>query len=52
VIEAVAATPYRDWIVRHVVSKAGLKETAPDMPLADATPFARGHTGPWPTGRR
>jgi len=52
VIEAVTGAPYREWIARHVVGRAGLKETLPDMPIADGTPFARGHTGHWLSGQR
>jgi CubicO group peptidase (beta-lactamase class C family) len=52
VIEAVAGMPYPDWIMRHVVVPAGLKETRPEMPLPDGVPFARGHTGHWPSGQR
>jgi CubicO group peptidase (beta-lactamase class C family) len=52
VIAAVAAEPYRIWIKREIIDAAGLKETLPDMPLPRGTPFARGHTGIVPLGRR
>src|SRR5919106_1805924 len=45
VIEAIAGEPYASWIRREIVDAVGLGETEPDMPLADGTPFARGHTG-------
>jgi CubicO group peptidase (beta-lactamase class C family) len=52
VIEAITGEPYRDWIAREIVAAAGLRETAPDMPLAKGTPFARGHTPRLPLDRR
>jgi CubicO group peptidase (beta-lactamase class C family) len=52
VIEAVAGVPYPDWITRNVIARSGLKETTSDMPLPESAPFARGHTGHWPSGRR
>ena len=52
VIEAVTGTPYADWITQNVIAPAGLKETTPDTPLPEGTPFARGHTAHWPSGRR
>jgi CubicO group peptidase (beta-lactamase class C family) len=57
-IEAITGEPYRDWIAREIVDACGLRETAPDMPLAKpvpstkAVPFARGHTPRRPLGRR
>jgi CubicO group peptidase (beta-lactamase class C family) len=51
-IEAIAGEPYGAWIRRAIVGAAGLKETEPDMPLADGVPFARGHTGRLVLGRR
>jgi CubicO group peptidase (beta-lactamase class C family) len=52
VIEAITAEPYRVWIEREIVDPAGLRETRPDMPLAKAIPFARGHTPRLPLDRR
>jgi CubicO group peptidase (beta-lactamase class C family) len=52
VIEAVAGIPYRSWIRREIIEAAGLDETEPDMPLADAVPVAHGHSGKLPVGRR
>ncbi len=52
VIEAVTGEPYAGWIQREIVAAAGLEETRPDMPLAEGTPFARGHTGKLLLGRR
>jgi CubicO group peptidase (beta-lactamase class C family) len=51
-IEAVTGEPYRSWIKREIVDAAGLKETEPDMPILEGTPFARGHTGELPLGKR
>jgi CubicO group peptidase (beta-lactamase class C family) len=50
-IEAVTGEPYAAWIAREVVGSFGLAETTPDMP-PPGVPFARGHTGRWPLGRR
>lgn len=52
VIEAITGTPYRDWITQTVLEPARLTETAPDMPLAPGTPFARGHSGKALLGHR
>ena len=52
VIEAISGEAWRPWIKRQIVDAAGLEETEPDMPLADGTPFARGHTGRLVLGRR
>jgi CubicO group peptidase (beta-lactamase class C family) len=52
VIEAITAEPYRDWVQREIVDAAGLRETEPDMPIAKAIRFARGHTPRLPLGRR
>ena len=51
-IEAITGQAYAAWIRREIVEAAGLKETQPDMPLADGVPFARGHTGKLVLGRR
>jgi CubicO group peptidase (beta-lactamase class C family) len=52
IIEEITGERYRDWIVRTVVEPAGLKETAPDVPVRRGTPFARGHSGRMLLGRR
>jgi CubicO group peptidase (beta-lactamase class C family) len=52
VIEGIAGESYASWIRREIVKAVGLEETEPDMPLADGTPFARGHTGRLVLGRR
>jgi D-alanyl-D-alanine carboxypeptidase len=52
VIEAITGEAYAAWIKREIVDAAGLEETAPDVPLADGVPFARGHTGRLVPGRR
>jgi CubicO group peptidase (beta-lactamase class C family) len=52
VIEAITSEPYTAWIRRDVVTRFGLTETEPDMPLPPDTPFARGHTGKTLLGHR
>ena len=52
VIEKITGEPYNSWIKREIVEAAGLEETEPDMPLPAGAPFARGHTGKLPLGRR
>jgi CubicO group peptidase (beta-lactamase class C family) len=52
VVEAVTGERYAEWIAREIVAVAGLRETTPDMPAAKNIPFARGHTGKLPAGRR
>jgi CubicO group peptidase (beta-lactamase class C family) len=52
IIEAVTGETYASWIKREIVDSAGLKETAPDMPIAEGTPFARGHTDKVLVGKR
>jgi CubicO group peptidase (beta-lactamase class C family) len=52
IIKAITGQPYATWIKREIVDAAGLKETAPDMPLPRGAPFARGHTGRILLGRR
>ncbi len=52
VIEAVTGEAYASWIKREIMDPAGLKETAPDMPIAEGTPFARGHTDKVLLGKR
>ncbi len=51
-IAAVTGDAFGAWIVREVVDKAGLAETAPDLPALNAEPMAAGHTGKLPLGRR
>lgn len=52
VIEAVTGEPYRAWIKREIIDAAGLDETFADVPVPTGTPFARGHSGKQPLGRR
>ena len=52
VIEAVTGTPYRSWIKRAIIDPAGLRETAPDMPVDPELPVAHGHSPKLPLGRR
>ena len=52
VLEGIARERFRDWIGREIIAAARLRETTPDMPLGGRVPFARGHTGILPTGRR
>jgi D-alanyl-D-alanine carboxypeptidase len=52
VVEAVTGMPYRRWIKEAIIDAAGLEETEPDMPVADAVPVARGHSAKLPLGRR
>jgi len=52
VIESVTGRPYRDWIRRTVVARAGLGETEPDVPVPDGAPMVSGHSGKLPLGRR
>src|SRR5690349_15062614 len=52
-IEEITGTTYTDWMARHVIDAAGLKETAPDMPqLPKSAPMASGHTTEFPFGQR
>jgi len=51
-IEAVTAERYVDWIAREIVAASGLEETTPDAPIARGTPFAHGHSGKLPLGKR
>jgi CubicO group peptidase (beta-lactamase class C family) len=52
VIEAVSGEAYTSWIKREIIDAAGLRETTPDMPVAEGTPFANGHTDDLLLGRR
>jgi CubicO group peptidase (beta-lactamase class C family) len=51
-IEAITGEPYPVWIKREIIDAAGLRETMPDAPIAKNMPFARGHSGRLPVGRR
>ena len=51
VLEAVTGEEFAPWLRREVLDRAGLHETAPDMPAANAEPLATGHTGKLPVGR-
>ncbi|HAP76374.1 MAG TPA: serine hydrolase [Acidimicrobiaceae bacterium] len=44
VIEQVSGTPYRDYIVRHVIEPLGLTNTGPDLDEARRADYAGGHT--------
>jgi len=52
VIEAVTGMPYRSWIKQAIIEPAGVRETAPDMPVPMSEPVARGHSSKLPLGRR
>jgi CubicO group peptidase (beta-lactamase class C family) len=52
VIEAITGEAYRVWIEREIIDAVSLRETAPGMPPAKRTPFARGHSLRLPAGRR
>lgn len=52
VIEAVTSEPYATWMQREIVAACGLRETAPDMPIARGAKLATGHSGKLPLGRR
>ena len=52
-IEEVTGTDYAEWITRHVIQPAGLKDTVPDMPLVPKTAkVAMGHSMEFPFGQR
>jgi CubicO group peptidase (beta-lactamase class C family) len=51
-MESITGERYAEWIAREIVAASGLEETAPDVPLDPAAPFARGHGGKLPLGRR
>jgi len=51
IIEAVTSEPYTAWIMREIVARAGLTETAADIGLATGT-LASGHSTRLPLGRR
>ncbi len=52
VIEAVTGEPYADWVTREIIRPAKLLESQTDAPIARNVPFARGHSGRLPLGRR
>jgi D-alanyl-D-alanine carboxypeptidase len=52
VIAAIAGEAYTSWISRTIIAAAGLEETAPDIETPLRPPFARGHSGRLPLGRR
>ncbi len=52
VIQAVTGEPYVEWIKRKIMAPAKLSESQPDAPLDHNVPFARGHSGTQPLGRR
>ena len=51
VIQAVTGEAFAPWLQRELLDRAGLRETAPDMPADNAEPLAKGHTGKLPVGR-
>lgn len=51
-IAAVTGEPYVDWVAREIVAASKLTATTPDAPIAQGTPFARGHSSKLPLGRR
>jgi len=51
IIEAITGEPYTAWIMREIVARAGLTETAADIGLATGT-LASGHSTRLPLGRR
>ncbi len=52
VIEAVTGEAYGDWVAREIMAPAKLLAIQPDAPIARGVPFARGHSGRLPLGRR
>jgi CubicO group peptidase (beta-lactamase class C family) len=51
VIEAITGEPYKTWVAREIVARAGLEETVPDVPLT-AGRLAHGHSTRALLGRR
>ncbi|MEJ5991618.1 serine hydrolase domain-containing protein [Ramlibacter sp. PS3R-8] len=52
-MEQITGSDYADWITRHVIRAAGLRETVPDMPLLPKrAPMAAGHSTKFPFGQR
>ena len=52
VIEAITGEPYSAWIKREIIDAANLRETEPNIPLANGIRFARGHSRRLPADRR
>ncbi len=52
VIAAVTGEDYNSWIAREVVKKAGLENTAPDVPVGPKVKTSRGHSSKWALGER
>lgn len=52
VIEAISGEPFSTFIKRELIDAAGLSETEPDVPGANAAPLAAGHTGRVVLGHR
>jgi CubicO group peptidase (beta-lactamase class C family) len=50
-IEAITGEAYESWIAREIVAASGLRQTTPDVPLADGIPAAAGHSCWTPIGR-
>jgi D-alanyl-D-alanine carboxypeptidase len=52
-IEEVTGSAYADWMTRHVIRPAGLRNTVPDMPhLPKRALLAKGHSMEFPFGQR
>ncbi len=51
-IEAITGEAFGPWIAREIVAPSGLDSTTPDMPAAEGTPLATGHSAKLPVGRR
>jgi len=51
-LERITGEAYGTWILREVVQAAGLTETIPDAPIPRGMPFAQGHSGKAPLGKR
>lgn len=52
VIEAITGEPFKAWITREVLMRAGLTETMPDFTADVCEPLATGYSGKLPIGRR
>lgn len=52
VIEAVTGESYGAWMAREILAAAKLEESQPDAPVDAGVPFALGHSGKLPLGRR
>lgn len=52
-IEEITGADYAQWIARHVIQPAGLKDTSPDRPLVPrSAKVAMGHSQEFPFGQR